>query len=226
MLHIAIQIQEVVSSNLNSMVAAATNPVKMLGLFQRQLQDYMVSLQSDLNRTRRRQEQLARQAERLEQTVTEWTAKAQTAMDHKREDLAHAALLAREQIAADAERAGAASRAARAEADEMGEAVAQLQAKLAETDARIVKERARAAEQRPAPTVAPSRGERVLDRVEAFERRVDFAVEAKVKSTPASVDAEIEQLRREAKIGEELAAMKAAAKAAPRRKTAAKKTAR
>jgi len=226
MLHIAIQIKEVVSSNLNSMVAGATNPVKMLGLFQRQVQDYVVSLQGDLNRARRRQEQLAQQVQKLEQTAAEWTGKAQTAMDYKREDLARAALLAREQTTAEAEAAAAGSRAAAIEAGEIAEALAQLQVKLAETDARIAKERARASEQRPARTVAATRGERVLDRVEAFERRVDFAVEAKVKSTPANVDAEIEQLRRDAKIGEELAAMKAAAKAAAPRKSAAKKAPR
>src|SRR6187399_2722398 len=103
MLHFVVQVNQLVSSNLTSMVTAASNPVKMLGLFQRQLQEYVITLQGDLSRARRRQERLASQALELDFAAADWTDKAQVAMDHKREDLARAALLTREQTLADAE---------------------------------------------------------------------------------------------------------------------------
>jgi phage shock protein A len=218
MLHFVVQVNQLVSSNLNSMVTAASNPVKMLGLFQRQLQEFIIALQGDLGRARRQQERLASKALELDAKAADWTDKAKLAMDHEREDLARSALLAREQILADAEAARAAADAAGAEAEQLAQAMAELEAKLAETDARLAEERARTQSETGAGAVsAAGRSERVMDRVATLEKRLDFATPP--RPGPASVDAEIEQLRRDSKVSAELAAMKAAAKpaAAPRK---------
>lgn len=220
MLHIAVQVKELVSSNLNTLVATATDPAKMLGLLQRQLQDCIVTLQGDLSRARRQHERLLAEAARLDSEAAEWTDKAQVAMNHKREDLARAALLTRERTLADAAKTREAAQAATAEAEETAQALAQLEAKLSETDARLADERASAPAAR-APRAAPtsasssgSRSERMLDRIATLEKRVDFAAGDEPQPSPISIDAEIAQLEREAKVSEELAAMKAAAKPA------------
>ena len=214
MLHIFVQVKELVSSNLNSMVTAASNPVTVLGNFQRQLQEYIIALQGDLMRSRRLQERLASQALELDLKAADWTDKAKIAMDHKREDLARSALLTREQTEADARAARAAAAAAEAEAGQIAQAIGELEAKLAETDAQLAEEQQRRQTAgSEAAGASTSRSERVLDRVATLEKRVDFATEQ--KPAPASVDAEIEQLRREAKVSAELAAMKAAAKGTP-----------
>jgi phage shock protein A len=220
-LHIFVQVKELVSSNLNSMVTAAGNPVTMLSHFQRQLQEYIVTLQGDLTRAQRQQERLASQALELDLKAADWTDKARIAMDHKREDLARSALLTREQTEADARAARAAAEAAGAEAGQIAEAIRELEAKLAETDAQLAEERQRKLTASSAAAGASTtRSERVLDRVATLEKRVDFATEQ--KPAPASVDAEIEQLRREAKVSAELAAMKAAAKGTPASKASQK----
>lgn len=217
MLHIAVQVKELVSSNLNSMVEAAGNPVKMLRLLQRELEEYIIALQGDLSKAQRRQERLDGEAAELERSVADWTGKAQLAMTHKREDLARAALLTREQATADADRLRGEAGAAAAEARELARTVAALEAKLAETRARLAEETLRAQTGKVAAVAGgASRGERFLDRVATLEKRVDFVTEK--KSAPASVETEIEQLRRDAKVAEELAAMKAAAAPARNRK--------
>ena len=217
MRHIAIHIKELTGSNLNTLVGNAANPLKMLRLLQSELQESVIALQGDLSRAQR-------QAERLEAgaaKAAEWTAKAKTAMDHKREDLARAALLTREQTQADAERMAGEARAMAAQAGEIGEVIAELEAKLSETRERIAAETARSGQaSRSAADTAATRGERIMDRISTLEKRIDFAAEKRPDPAPAAIDEEIERLAREARVHEELAAMKAAAKPAPAKKKA------
>ena len=217
MFNFVVQVNQLISSNLNSMVSAASNPVKILALFQRDLRELVVSLQSDLSRARRESERLAAQAIELEFAAADWTDKAKLAMDGKREDLARSALLTREQVLADADTARAGAKAAEAEVAELVAAIAELEAKLAETDLRLAEERARAER----GGGSGSRSERVLDRVAALGKRVEFATQQAPKTASAAVDAEIEQLRRNARVSEALASMKAATK--PSAKAPAKK---
>jgi phage shock protein A len=221
MRHIAIHIKELTSSNLNTLVGSAANPVKMLRLLQSELQESVIALQGDLSRAQRQAERLKAGAVQLSAKAAEWTAKARTAMDHKREDLARAALLTREQTEADATRMAGEARAMAAQAGEIAEVIAQLEAKLAETRERIEAETARSAASRPAADPAATRGERIMDRISTLEKRVDFAAEKKRPDpAPAAIDEEIECLAREARVTEELAAMKAVAKPAQAKKKA------
>lgn len=216
MLHIAIQVKELVSSNLNAIVETAGNPVKMLRLLQQELQEFVIALQGDLTKARRRAERLGDEAAKLDRTAAGWSEKAQVAISHKREDLARAALLTREQAFADAEQARDAAKSAAAEADEIGQAMTELKAKLAETNARLVEEIARPkADSTGGSASCATRAERFADRVTTLEKRVGFVAGGRAKAAPVAVDAEIEQLRREARVNEELAAMKAAAKSPP-----------
>ncbi len=221
MRHIAIHIKELTGSNLNALVGAATHPVRMLRLLQSELQESVIALQGDLNRAQRQAERLEGGAAQLSAKAAEWTAKARTAMDHKREDLARAALLTREQTEADAAHMADEARAMAAQAGEIGEVIAELEAKLAETRERIEAETARNSASRPAADPGATRGERIMDRISTLEKRVDFAAEKKRPGPPpAAIDEEIERLAREARVTEELAAMKAAAKPAPARRKA------
>lgn len=222
MRHIAIHIKELTGSNLNALVGSATNPVKMLRLLQSELQEAVIALQGDLGRAERQAERLETGAAQLAAKAAEWTGKARTAMDHKREDLARAALLTREQTQSEAEKMAGEARAMAAQAGEIGEVIAQLEAKLAETRERIEAETAASATPRPAPEPAATRGERIMDRISTLEKRVDFAAGTKPAPSPApaAIDAEIERLSREARVEAELAAMKAVARPAPAKKKA------
>jgi phage shock protein A len=225
MLHIGVQVKGLVASNLNTLVERASDPVRMLRKLQHELQEAIVALQGDLSRARRSQERLTEDADKHDRAAAEWTDKAKLAMDHKREDLARAALLAREQTYADAAKAREEAATAASEADEVAAAMAELEATLAETNGRLADEvaRAQAGGGSAAPGAAASRSERFMDRVTTLEKRVDFATGQRPQPAPASVDDEIERLRRDAKVSEELAAMKAASKAAPAKKKASAK---
>jgi phage shock protein A len=222
MRHIAIHIKELTTSNLNTLVGSASNPVKMLRLLQSELQESVIALQGDLTRAQRQAERLETGAAQLSAKAADWTGKAKIAMDHKREDLARAALLTREQTQAEAEKMASEARAMAAQAGEIGEVIAELEAKLSETRERIAAETAHNQALRPSADGA-TRGERIMDRISTLEKRVDFAAEKRPDPAPAAIDEEIERLAREARVNEELAAMKAAGEAAPARKAKAKR---
>jgi phage shock protein A len=225
MLHIAIQVRELASSNLNSLVSAASQPEKMLRLLQSRLQESIIALQGDLTRTQRQSERHRAESAALAATAAGWTDKARVAMDHKREDLARAALLAREDTQNAADRALADAEALAEQARDLETVLGELDAKLAETRERLADEALRRhGEPRSASgSSAATRGERIMDGIEALEKRIDFATDGRAQPAPASVDAEIAAMVREAKVRDELAAMKAAAKPAPAKKAKRKR---
>jgi phage shock protein A len=222
MLHIAIQVRELAASNLSSLVSSASNPEKMLRLLKSRLQESVIALQGDLTRAERKAERRRVEASSFAATAAGWTTKARTAMDHKREDLARAALLAREDAQNAADRALADAESLTAQARDVAEVLGELEAKLVETRERLRDEALRhGPEPQPAScSLGTSRGERIKDSIEALEKRIDFATEGRARPAPSSVDAEIAQMVREAKVREELAAMKAAARPAPAKKKA------
>lgn len=230
MVKIAIQIRELVSSNVSNVVEKATNPEKMLNLLRKQIEETVISLQGDLSKARRRAERLAREAGDLSKAIPAWQDKAKLAMDHKREDLARSALLAKEDAKLQAAARAAEAEEASAEVGEIEAAMAQLEAKHREVVEQLA---AIVHPDRPAsPNILsglfPDRGsptERKLEHISALEKRVSFATAKKDDPAPA-VEAELSALEREANVEAALASLKAAgkpAKKAPaKRKTAAK----
>ena len=207
MIHIAVRVRELVSSNVDSLVDRASNPAKMLGNLCTEIEESLIALHGDLTKAKRRAERCAEKAPAVAAQAEEWTAKAKTAMDHKREDLAHSALLARED-----ERARAKSLAA--EAKEAGEEAAEIEATIATLETKRKEVSARLKSMPGAKdTCSPDAGgdsatDRRLDRIERMERRVGFASDDRAEPAPASVEAEIASLQRDADIAAELAAMK------------------
>ncbi len=218
MIHVAVRVRELVSSNIDAMLNKAANPAKALGLLRSEVEETLISLHSELTMTRRQQERTQSHSEKLEAEAETWTGKAQIAVDHGREDLARAALLARQNGMADAA-------AIKEEADQLARDVAELEAAIADLDAKRADITARAAEMTSgAATVKSgsiadaevSRTTRRLDRIDELERRIAFGAE---NSPPpgsdaalAKADAEIAALSQASAIDAELEAMKAAAK--------------
>ena len=212
---IAIQVKELVSANLNALAEAAANPAKMLRLLQHELEEAVIALQADRTKALRLQARLIQDAASHEQAAEEWTGKAKLAMTHKREDLARAALLAREVALEDANTANREAAKKAAEAAELADALAQLEAKLAQTTDRLRAERTIAA---PAAPAGDSRGERMLDRADQLEQRIAYKQDRPTVTSPQTIDAEIEQLARESRIEQEILAIKAAAQSGPVKK--------
>ena len=226
---IAIQIRELVSSNVSNLVESATDAKKMLNLLRKQIEETIISLQGDLTKSRRRAERLEREAGELTAAIDGWQDKARIAMNHKREDLARSALLAKEDARLQAAQRAAEAAAAAAEAAEIDAAIVQLEAKHGEVLERLKNfvEPARAARANPVAGLFADRGsatERKLDHLSQLEKRVSFASAAgdgDAPASPASVEAELAKLERAATVEAELAALKSSArqaKAAPKKR--------
>jgi len=139
MITIAIRVREIISSNVDSLVSTAGEPRKMLRLLQSEIEESLIALHGDAAKARRQQARMSEAAARLAEGAESWTDKAKVALDHGREDLARAALLARE-----AERAKAVDAAKAAAA--LDEEIAALQ-KASAIDAELAALKAAA----PAP---------------------------------------------------------------------------
>lgn len=224
MFRVAIQIKELISSNVTSAIESASNPAKMLTLLQREIEESIITLTSDHTRVTQNKRRLEASLVQHDLREADWGDKAKTAMDHGREDLARQALLAREDCRQAIARLKDEITAAEANLAEIDAAVRELEVKREETRAQAkaqiaADEAARAG----AGGGAASRAEAHLNRINTLGQRAQYAAEDEAPSrTNASVDREIEEMRRASAIEAELAALKASAPA-PAKKTAAKK---
>jgi phage shock protein A len=215
MITIAIRVREIVSSNVDTLVSKAGEPRKMLRLLQSEIEETLIALHGDVAKARRQSERLRVTADRVATAAEEWTAKAKVAIDHGREDLARAALLARE-----SDRAKAA--AERDAAGKLEQQVSEAEAIIADLDekreaialrlAELAKEAVAAAAETPSAVRAMDHR---LDRIDALERRAAFADSPDAAPSHTSLDDEIAGLQQQRAIEAELAAMKGGA--APKR---------
>lgn len=224
MFRIAIQIKELISSNVTSAIESASNPAKMLTLLQREIEESIITLTGDHTRVSQTKRRLEASLTQHELRDADWSDKAKTAMDHGREDLARQALLARE----DCRQAIVRLKDEIAEADanlaEIDAAVRELEVKREETRAEAKAQMAAdEAARAGSGSGSASRAEAHLNRINTLGQRAHFAAEDEAPlRTNASVEREIEEMRRASAIEAELAALKAGAPA-PAKKAAAKK---
>lgn len=237
MMRVAIQVKELISSNVTSVVETASNPLKMLNRLQREIEEAIISMEGERSRTSQRITRLEAHLAQSETREADWGDKAQTAMNHGREDLARQALIAREDTTATIATIKDDLASAKDDLAEIESAITELEAKREDTRRQAL-ELASADHAGSASGEAsdkPSRTEARMGRISELEKRTEFATESHVeKRAHASVDEEINAMRRDSKIDAELAAMKesavqeaptkkAPAKKAPASKTAAKK---
>ena len=220
MFRIAIQVRELISSNVTSALDGASNPAKLLARLQREIEEALIGLAGETTKARRQQERLKADLVQANAQEADWGAKARVAMDNGREDLARQALHAREDSRGKI--AQLKQDIARLDADmtEMQEAEIQLEAKRDDVRKRLADQLAadgNASASAPRGGFA-SRTERRMDHIADLEKRTAFATEDDaVGRGNASVDREIEEMRRERLVDDELAAMRSAAPAKPKK---------
>jgi len=230
MLRVAIQVKELISSNVTSVIESASNPVKMLGRLQREIEEAIISLEGERTLAKQRKTRLEAEHTQQELRAADWSDKAKTAMDHGREDLARQALMAREDCTQTVATIADDLAALDIDLAEIDQAIADLEAKREDT-----REQARQQAQADASAVAAagatssaaaqSKADAHLNRISELEKRTEFATEDFASQRAhASVDEEIDAMRRASKIDAELAAMKDKAPAkAPSKRRSAKK---
>lgn len=211
MIEVAVRISQLVSSNVNNLVDAASNPVKMLRLLIVEIEEAILTLRREVSQSERRARDLRVEALRHEAVQANWNEKARFALSKDREDLARGALTEREAAA------NAAS-AANAAADQLDSDLAGVRETLGALDARLSEARQRltiAQAASPAqPTAKSAHGgtsaysERVLDRIDTIAGRADFAEAAKPAANAKALDEELAELAREERITGELEALR------------------
>ncbi len=217
MRQIAPHISDLLSSNINGALDRAIDPIKMLDLLHAELQGHAIRARAELARTLRDRKSRDALAAECEELAREWFAKANIALAHQREDLAHAALAEREQMLAVATEARQAAQQATLEAGQIMAQLEEMASQQTEVTRRIAAARASVAANTSAAIAAAGRTGRRQPRIDRLEERLSFAA-ARVDEDPLSDTAalrlEFEQLQRSAKVEEELQAIKAQSAAA------------
>lgn len=220
MLHIAIQIRDLISSNVSSVADGASNPAKTLRQLRGEIEEAIISLTGDLSRARSRIQRLTADITQLDLREADWSDRAALAMQSDREDLARAALLEREKIRETIAARQLEMAASNAETQALAESIASLEAKLGEAREKLadVEQAQCAAAGAGFSASHQSRVERHLHRIDTMERRADFLTENASLPNSAKVKAELEALKLDRKITAELDLLRAKATKAPRKR--------
>lgn len=223
MIHIAVRVRELVSSNVDNLVGKASDPAKMLKLLRTEIEENLIGLQGELSRAKRESDALAAEAKKATADADAWTDKAKVAMDHGREDLARSALLAREDERKRASDLAARAGEAKSQVRELEQTMATLEEKLSETRARLACMQGGACTPSASDHQRPSRSQKALDKIASLEKRVDYIDSDRHEPRPASVEAEIAQLGMDAAINAELDAMRSGSKPKAKKASGAKR---
>lgn len=182
------RLRYVMAANFNALLEKAENPEKLLRALIREMEDAGDDARQASAELLAEQQHLERVERRLGEEVSEWTERAERAVESGRDDLARAALKARADCetrrqSATAEREDLAARVAQLETD-----MATLKAKRADAQARLKALQARPhhpeSAARPEPRQLSRNERRVRDALGRFDRlqsQVD-RLEARVRS--------------------------------------------
>lgn len=130
------RLTDIVNSNINTIVARAEDPRKIIRLIIQEMEDTLVEVRSAAVQTIAERREIERRLDALARDEAEWQRKAELALSRDREDLARGALQARAHVLRarddlEAQRAQIAAGLA-----QQNEDIAKLQAKLADAKAR------------------------------------------------------------------------------------------
>ncbi|HVM23077.1 MAG TPA: PspA/IM30 family protein [Sphingomicrobium sp.] len=208
--------RDIFAANMAELLDRAEDPARMIRMIILEMEETLVEIRATAARSIADIKEMRRAVSRLDELGTDWTGKAELALEKGREDLARAALAEKQKAAEMAE--GLRSEMAQMEQVLRGyEAdIARLQAKLSEARAR---QNAIAARFESAVARAKARvvmhGSRTADafaKFELLERRADFAEGRAEALGITSLEDEIDQLRASDAIDAELEELKAALK--------------
>jgi phage shock protein A len=130
------RLTDIVNANINTIVARAEDPRKIIRLIIQEMEDTLVEVRSAAVQTIAERREIERRLDALSREQTEWQRKAELALSRDREDLARGALQARAHVARAHEDLQAQRNQIVAGLAQQNEDIAKLQAKLADAKSR------------------------------------------------------------------------------------------
>jgi phage shock protein A len=130
------RLTDIVNANINSIVARAEDPRKIIRLIIQEMEDTLVEVRSAAVQTIAERREIERRLGMLERDAAEWQRKAELALSRDREDLARGALQARAHVIRARDDLQAQRNQIAAGLAQQNEDIAKLQAKLADAKSR------------------------------------------------------------------------------------------
>lgn len=209
------RIGDVINANLSSLLDRAEDPEHTLNQAIREMEDTLSDLRCATVRMIAERKELSANWREAEFEMLDWERKAETALTHGREDLARAALAAREQIRRAAEPTNREVEALDKAISSMKADAHSLEEKLAEAHARrrVLASRYRGAVDRLKARSAlyDGRLDEALARCDEVDRTIDKVEatgDALTMGRPRTLSEEIAALENDGKVNDELEALK------------------
>jgi phage shock protein A len=207
---------DIINANLNAMLDKAEDPEKMVRLIIQEMEDTLVEVRSTSVRTLARKKELQRHIAHIQAEVTEWQRKAELALSKDREDLARAALAARQRSIDNAVDHEKELKHVEGEIVKLDDDTGKLKAKLADAKQRqkAIILRAATADSRlkVKRTIHDGRMEEAMVKFEKYEAKID-GLEAQLESydlgQTRSLKEQFAELEQGEKLDAELQALKA-----------------
>ena len=207
---------DIINANLNAMLDKAEDPEKMVRLIIQEMEDTLVEVRSTSVRTLARKKELQRHIDHLRAEVTEWQRKAELALSKDREDLARAALAAKQRAADNVVDHEKELKHVEGEIVKLDDDTGKLKAKLADAKQRqkAIILRAQSADSRlkVKRTIHDGRMEEAMVKFEKYEAKID-GLEAQLESydlgQARSLKEQFAELEQGEKLDAELEALKA-----------------
>lgn len=210
------RLSDIVNSNVHAMLDKAEDPEKMVRLIIQEMEDTLVEVRSTSVRTIARKKEIGRHMTSLEAEAADWQRKAELAVSKDREDLARAALLARQRAQDRVTDLQKELAHIEDELAKLDEDTGKLKTKLADAKARqktiIMRQASAASRLKVKQQVNDQRMTDAMLKFEQYESRID-GLEAQVDSydlgNAKTLNEEFAEIESNDKVEAELAALKA-----------------
>jgi len=207
---------DIVNSNINAILDKAEDPEKMVRLMIQEMEDTLVEVRSAAARLIADKKEAGRGLAALEKEARDWQAKAELALDKKREDLAKAALVEKAAVVRSIDGMRSQQAAMESGLDKLSADIGRLEAKLSDAKARqhalIARHRTASRRLEVRKKIHDYRLDDALVRFDQYERRMDDLdgrVEAYDLGAKQDLRQEFSELESAEAVEQELTAMKA-----------------